>query len=753
MINEVFNNILKRAKELAVRFEHEYVTPEHILFIILHDNSTLIEIKKILNISTEDITFLSVNIDNFIKNNVPKKPRWKNRVEESWGFKKVVQRSLEIADASNKSVSIREILMAILESPHFFSSYFLKRIGISLEDLKTAPVDMDDDIIWMDESLNLDSNKKISNKPNLLKYTVDITQKAAKDRFDKIIERDDIISDMIRILLRRKKNNVLLVGEPGVGKTAIVEYFAYLVSKGNVPDHLKDVQILLLDIGKIVAGTRYRGDFEERLNNIITELSDIDNVIVFIDEIHTLVGAGSTSDQSLDAANMLKSLLTLGKVRFIGATTYDDFRKYFEKDKALNRRFQKIDVPEPSYEQTFKILKGIKSYYEAFHGVIYTEAALKSAVDLSSFIHDRFLPDKAIDIIDEAGAYFKIYSSNKKITPKDIEKIVSNMTRMPIITGLKGNLISVKGLEKKLKSQIFGQDQAVEIVSNAIKTAIAGFKEDYKPIASLLFVGPTGVGKTELAIQISKTLGIEFIRFDMSEYSEKHSVSKLIGSPPGYVGYEEGGLLIEEVRKKPFSVILFDEIEKADISIYNTLLQIMDYGQLRDNRGRIASFNNTIIILTSNAGAKEINKKEVGFGKTIYGNDAMKSEIRRIFNPEFLNRLDAIVMFNHLSKDIARNIVLKEIGILKDYAMRKNIEISVLEPVVEYILDKGFSQEFGARNIKRTVNDEIKKELADIIISRNITKGTIIIDVKDNKLQFEHIIPKNAKKERKPMGV
>ncbi|HOJ49647.1 MAG TPA: AAA family ATPase [Spirochaetota bacterium] len=736
MINEVFNNILRKAKELAVKLNHEYVTPEHILFVILHENTTLLEVKKILNITNEDLAFLSVNIDNFIKNNVPKKPIWKKSIEESWGFKRVTQRATEIAEMSGRSTGVREILIAILESPHFFSSYFLKRAGISLEDIKN----MNDDIIWIEfASSNNEDKDNLNNKPNLAKYTVNLTKKAGEEEFDRIIERDEIIADIIRILLRRKKNNPLLVGEPGVGKTAIVEYFAYLISKEKVPTHLKNIQILLLDVGKLVAGTRYRGDFEERLNNIITELSDLNNVIVFIDEIHTLVGAGSTSDQSLDAANMLKSLLTLGKVRFIGATTYDDFRKYFEKDKALNRRFQKVDVPEPTPQQTLNILKGIKSYYESFHGVTYTEAALKASVDLSSFIHDRFLPDKAIDIIDEAGAYFKIHSPNKKITPKDIEKIVSNITRMPIITDIKGSMINVKELDKKLKKEIFGQDNAIEIVSNAIKTAIAGFKEDFRPISSLLFVGPTGVGKTELAIQLSKILGIEFIRFDMSEYSEKHSVAKLIGAPPGYVGYEEGGLLIEEVRKKPFSVVLFDEIEKADPAIYNSLLQIMDYGQIRDNKNRIASFNNTIIILTSNAGAKEINKKEVGFGKGVYGNDAMKTEIKKIFNPEFINRLDAIVMFNHLTKEVARSIVVKEINILKNYAKKRNIDIVFNESVVDYIIEKGFNQEFGARNIKRTVNEEIKKELAEIIISKNINKGIITIDLKNNKPSFEYI--------------
>jgi len=510
----------------------------------------------------------------------------------------------------------------------------------------------------------------------------------------------------------------------------------------KVPKSLKGSKIYYLDMGSMLAGTKYRGDFEERIKKVLNEIQNQPKAIVYIDEIHTIVGAGAVSDGAMDASNIIKPFLTQGTLRFIGSTTYEEYKKYFEKDRALSRRFQKIDVPEPSIDDTFKILKGLKDRYEEYHKVKYTDSALRLAAELSAkYIQDRHLPDKAIDVIDETGAYVRLHAKDEDkvitIKNKDIERTVSAIARIPIQSVSRDEISKLKNLDVKLKSTIFGQDKAIDTVVQAIKRSRAGFNENEKPVASLLFVGPTGVGKTELAKQLSLHLGIPFIRFDMSEYQEKHTVSRLIGAPPGYVGYEEGGLLTDAIRKTPHCVLLLDEIEKAHPDIYNVLLQVMDYAVLTDNNGKKADFRNVILIMTSNAGAREVGRTLIGFDSRNVDRSAMTKEVERIFSPEFRNRLDDIVVFNHINEEMALLITKKAINQFKEKLKTKNIKLKVTERCCKWIAQKGLSSIYGAREILRYVQDKIKTYFVDEVLFGELSKGgTAIIDVVDGEIKI-----------------
>ena len=595
------------------------------------------------------------------------------------------------------------------------------------------------------EDVTEDEDEKVKIRKEdafLNKYTVDLIKKVQEEKIDPLIGRTDILDRTIQILCRKSKNNPVHVGESGVGKTAITLGLAKMISDGNVPESLRGSLMYSLDLGSVIAGTKYRGDFEERIKRLLDLISKKDKAIVYIDEIHNIVGAGALNGGALDASNLLKPYLTEGKIRFIGATTFDEYKKYFEKDKALIRRFQTIDVNEPSIDEAVKILKGLKKSYEEYHNVSYTDKAIENAVVLShKYINDKYLPDKAIDIIDEAGAYVRIHNnnSNKAIVDENvIEEIISKVCSIPKQTVESSEVNSLKNIESELKKNIFHQDKAIEEVVRCIKMSRAGLNEEDKPVASMLFVGPTGVGKTEIARCLSKKLGLDLVRFDMSEYGEKHSAAKLIGSPPGYVGYEEGGLLTDSIRKKPHCILLLDEIEKAHEDILNVLLQVMDYATLTDNKGRKADFRNVIIIMTSNAGAKNIGKRLIGFGDREIQGEAIMEEVKKFFTPEFRNRLDKIVVFNGMNSEMAKEVAIKKLNDFKNKLVSKNIDIVFSEECSNYVAQIGTSKEFGAREIIRVIDSKIKPLFVDEILFGSLTNGgKCKVNVINNEFELE----------------
>ncbi len=716
--NDLTTKIINAAYNEAINLNHEYLTPEHLLYASLFFEKSV----EILRECGADIGKLKDDLQRFFDEKLETVENAKP--VESASLIELFENSAAHSVSSGKDeIDIGNLLVSIFSLRHSFAKYFLEKQGIE----KLCIMETISQVDYEDVEIDSESTNEEELDENIEKYVVNLTRLAKDGKLDPIIGREDILKRTLQVLIRRLKNNPVHTGEPGVGKTAITEGIAQLIVQGKVPSKLKNAQIYRMDLGGLIAGTKYRGDFEKRIKTLLDVLEKKENSIIYIDEIHNLVGAGATTGSTMDASNILKPYLLSGKLKFIGSTTFTEFKKYFEKDSALNRRFQKINVLETTFEETLKILEGLKEYYEEFHNVKYTSDSLKSAVDLSiKYINERFLPDKAIDVIDEAGARARLLAEHDlliTITEKEIEETVSLMSAVPKHNVSADEIKPLKNLDKKLQKDIFGQDEAVSAVVKAVRRSRAGFNLPDKPVASLLFIGPTGVGKTELSKRLAYHLGIPFVRFDMSEYQEKHSVARLIGSPPGYVGYEEGGLLTDAIRKNPHCVLLLDEIEKAHEDIYNILLQAMDYATVTDNTGKKADFKNVILIMTSNVGAKDSEKLSVGFGSLRYGSRNMIKQMEKVFSPEFRNRLDGVITFNPMDMEMAIQIAkasLKEFGeILKE----KNVTLSIGKKCLEYLACQAVESVYGAREIHRLIQTKIKDVLIDEILFGKLSKG------------------------------
>ena len=715
----------------------QYITVEHLLLMILSDY----EVKEFFKSEGIQLESIKQDLNEHLKDSIVKKIDQQKPVQPTLGFQRVLQRAVFHIQSSGKGVvKPINILVAIFSEKESHSVFVLNKYKISRLDVVTylshGPKSVEGSAQESDD-YDDDNSKSKTNKNEFL---INLNNQAKNKKIDKVIGRKKEIERLIQILSRRNKNNPLLVGESGVGKTAIAEGLAYLIATGDTPDIIKDSVVYSLDIAGLIAGTKYRGDFEKRLKGVLNFLSKEDKPILFIDEIHTIIGAGSASGSSLDVSNLLKPALGKGQIRCIGSTTFQEYRGIFNQNQALSRRFQKIDVVEPSFDECEEILKGIVDVYEEYHDVSYSEESIKSAVELSSkYINDRFLPDKAIDVIDETGAFKNINRSNKKsikITKDDIEMTISKITKIPEQSISSSDKKNLKNIEENLKRVIFGQDKAVETLSNAIKLSRVGLRDENKTIGSFLFTGPTGVGKTEISKQLSNILGIELIRFDMSEYMERHTVSRLIGAPPGYVGFDQGGLLTEAIVKSPHCVLLLDEIEKAHPDIFNILLQVMDAGVLTDNNGRKSDFRNVILIMTTNIGADLLSKRNIGFNETSNESDAMNS-LNKLFSPEFRNRLDETIQFSYLDKKVILSIVDKFLTKLQAQLDKRNVEIVVSKKVVEWIANNGYDKEMGARPMERFISQNIKKPLVDKLLFGNLKGGGVIkLDIDRGKLKF-----------------
>ena len=723
MINQELEQNLNTAFKIAQTQKHEFVTVEHLLLALL-DNSDAIQLLLSNNINTEK---LRVELEEFIGSTTPKtSDESKLEIQPTLGFQRVIQRAVFHVQSSGKEeVNGSNILVAIFSEKESQSVFLLEQYGLTRLDAVSYLSHGKSDKQNNSETEANESNEPESNNA-LEQYTTNLNKEALEGRVDPLIGRTKEIERVVQILARRSKNNPLLVGESGVGKTAIAEGLAKLITENKVPELIKDSVIYSLDMGALLAGTKYRGDFEERLKAVLTALEEDATAILFIDEIHTIIGAGATSGGVMDASNLLKPALAKRGLQFLGSTTYKEFRGIFEKDRALSRRFQKVEVTEPSIEETFDILKGLKDRFEEHHNIRYTDGSLRAASSLASkHINDRYLPDKAIDVVDEAGARQNLLPSSKRkktINELDIEKIVASIARIPEKTVSTSDKKSLEKLEENLKRVIFGQDEAVEKLSSAIKLARAGLRVDEKPVGSFLFSGPTGVGKTEVSKQLAQIMGIEFVRFDMSEYMERHTVSRLIGAPPGYVGYDQGGLLTESVNKHPHSVILLDEIEKAHPEVFNILLQVMDHGTLTDNNGRKADFRNTIVIMTTNTGAQDMSRASMGFQSQDHSSDATEM-IKKTFSPEFRNRLDGIIQFNPLPTEVIRTVVDKFLVELQVQLDVQKVQLEVSEDARDWLLENGYDKNMGARPMQRLIQDTIKTVLAEEILFGKLSKA------------------------------
>ncbi len=750
-----FSNTLEQAIHAALALanarRHELATLEHLLLALIDEPDAA----KVMRACSVDIEALRRTLVEFIDDDLSTLVTDVDGSEAvpTAAFQRVIQRAaIHVQSSGRTEVTGANVLVAIFAERESNAAYFLQEQDMTRYDAvnfiahgvakdpsfgETRPVTGAQE---QDEHgpAQTDGEAKES---ALAKYCVDLNAKSKKGDVDPLIGRESEIERCIQVLCRRRKNNPLLVGDPGVGKTAIAEGLALKITRGETPDVLSHATIYSLDMGALLAGTRYRGDFEERLKAVVNELEDHPDAILFIDEIHTVIGAGATSGGAMDASNLLKPALQGGKLRCMGSTTYKEFRQHFEKDRALSRRFQKIDVNEPSVDDTIKILLGLKPYFEKHHDLRYTQDAIKAAVELSArYIHDRKLPDKAIDVIDEAGAaqHLVVESKRRKtIGPKEIEAVVAKIARIPPKNVSKDDAEVLKDLEKTLKRVVFGQDKAIEALSSAIKLARAGLREPEKPIGNYLFAGPTGVGKTEVAKQLADTLGVELLRFDMSEYMEKHAVSRLIGAPPGYVGFDQGGMLTDGIDQHPHCVLLLDEIEKAHPDVYNILLQVMDHGKLTDHNGRQVDFRNVILIMTSNAGASELAKSAIGFGRERReGEDT--AAIERTFTPEFRNRLDAVISFSALPREVILQVVDKFVLQLEAQLLDRNVHIELSPEAANWIAEKGYDDRMGARPLGRVIQEHIKKPLAEELLFGKLMKGGVVhVRLGDDTLAFE----------------
>ncbi|MGD0429554.1 MAG: ATP-dependent Clp protease ATP-binding subunit ClpA [Acetobacteraceae bacterium] len=775
MLSRNLEQTLHRALSLASERRHEYATLEHLLLGLTDD----VDAATVLKACGLDLDKLRTDLGEFLDKDLaglatdrPGDPK------PTAGFQRVVQRAaIHVQSSGRDEVTGANVLVALFSERESHAVYFLQMQDMTRLDavnfishgIAKAPGRSTQRPVLGSNNQQPNENnpeQEREEKPNrrgnqdaLTNYCVNLNKKAMAGKIDPLIGRDLEIERTIQILCRRTKNNPLYVGDPGVGKTAIAEGLAKRIVEGDVPEVLAKSTIFALDMGALLAGTRYRGDFEERLKAVVNELEAMQGAILFIDEIHTVIGAGATSGGAMDASNLLKPALASGNLRCIGSTTYKEFRNYFEKDRALVRRFQKIDVNEPNIEDSIKILRGLKLNYEKHHKVRYTDEAIRAAVELSAkYINDRKLPDKAIDVIDEVGASRMLLPENKRrktVTLRDVEEIVAKIARIPPKSVSADDKETLRNLERDLKSMVFGQDKAIEALAAAIKLARAGLREPEKPIGNYLFSGPTGVGKTEVARQLASTMGIELIRFDMSEYMERHSVSRLIGAPPGYVGFDQGGLLTDAIDQHPHAVLLLDEIEKAHPDLFNILLQVMDHGKLTDHNGKSVDFRNIILIMTTNAGASDLAKEAIGFGReTRQGED--DEAIKRLFTPEFRNRLDATISFAGLTPEIVGRVVEKFVMQLEAQLADRNVTIEASSAAKEWLAERGYDRLYGARPLARVIQEYIKKPLAEELLFGKLVKGgSVKVTMKDDKLAFEIIeaaVPALAKPEGEDEG-
>ncbi|HCL68489.1 MAG TPA: ATP-dependent Clp protease ATP-binding subunit ClpA [Gammaproteobacteria bacterium] len=744
------NSAFKRARELR----HEYMTVEHLLLGLL-DNASAVQV---LNSCGAEVSRLREELEQFVTQTTPALPEDSERdTQPTLGFQRVLQRAVFHVQSSGKQeVTGANVLVAIFSEQESQAVYFLKQQQIARIDvvnyISHGIAKPEESATEGDTETGAQTSQAATGDErasNLEGYCTNLNQEVNKGRIDPLIGRDEELARVVQTLSRRRKNNPLLVGEAGVGKTAIAEGLAYRIEEGRVPDVISDAVVYSLDLGSLLAGTKYRGDFEKRLKALLAEIEKEEHAILFIDEIHTIIGAGAASGGVMDASNILKPLLSSGQLKCIGSTTFQEFRGIFEKDRALARRFQKIDVLEPSIEDTIKILNGLKSRFEEHHELRYTKASLTSAVELSAkYMSDRHLPDKAIDIIDEAGAMQRLMTPSRRkkvIGVTEVEAVVANIARIPPKQISKSDTEVLENLERDLKLTVFGQDTAIERMSSAIKLSRAGLKQEGKPVGCFLFAGPTGVGKTEVSRQLARTLGIELVRFDMSEYMERHTVSRLIGAPPGYVGFDQGGLLTEAITKNPHCVLLLDEVEKAHPDVFNLLLQVMDHGTLTDNNGRKADFRHVVLIMTTNAGAESLAKRSIGFSDQDQTTDAMEA-IKRYFTPEFRNRLDAIVQFGALSIEVIEQVVHKFIAELQAQLDDRKVSIELDDSAMRWLAKRGYDKTMGARPMARLIQESIKRPLADAILFGDLAGGGSVLVTIDNRdeLSFD-MTPREVK--------
>ena len=759
MLSRNLERSLHQALALARERRHEYATLEHLLLALTDDQDSV----SVLRACGVDIEKIQQELNDYLDNELDNLVV--NRDEDpkpTASFQRVVQRAaIHVQTSGRQEVTGANVLVAMFSERESHAVYYLQEQEMTRFDAvnyishgiakvpgrsESRPVEgVDDEEASEEKAVKQD-------REALTAYCVDLNKKAAEGKIDPLIGRDAEIERTIQVLCRRTKNNPLYVGDAGVGKTALAEGLARRIVNKEVPDVLLDATIFSLDMGALLAGTRYRGDFEERLKAVVNELDDCEGAVLFIDEIHTVIGAGATSGGSMDASNLLKPALQSGTLRCMGSTTYKEYRSYFEKDRALARRFQKIDVPEPSIEDAVKILRGLKPYYEKHHRVRYTAEALRTAVELAArYINDRKLPDKAIDVIDEVGAAQKLLPEGRRrqmITVKEVEDVVAKMARIPPKSVSRDDQQTLKTLERDLKTVVFGQDEPIKALSAAIKLSRAGLRDPEKPIGCYLFSGPTGVGKTEVAKQLSLTMGIELIRFDMSEYMERHTVSRLIGAPPGYVGFDQGGLLTDAIDQHPHAVLLLDEIEKAHPDLFNILLQVMDHGSLTDHNGKKIDFRNVILIMTTNAGAADMAKEAIGIGRSIREGDDEEA-IKRMFTPEFRNRLDSTIAFNSLSPEIISMVVDKFVMQLEAQLSDRNVSIELDDKSRAWLVEKGYDRHFGARPLGRVIQNSIKTPLADELLFGKLMRGGLVkISMEDDKLTFD--IQADSAKKKKP---